>query len=483
MDKIAAIKIADEYFESGNIAYDKNEYHQALQFADSAIELYSYFEEKYKICEILNLKGKILGITGNETASLEKYLEGIEIAEENKFYDLLTIFYNNIGFRYEYIEQYDKAIRYYKRASTYFKKLDKKKTLNINELGIKLCFNFFDMYLQKKEMEKVDKFYKEIKIYLHKIENIAIKKSFSNALILREGKLAWILKDYITMEKKINEIMILLEKKFFDKFVWYEYPMVVDFLLESEHYEECEKVIEHFIKEANIKKNMEARISAVKLKMQLYKKQNKTKKYKDICVTYTELLEDKDVILKKEKGYALDFKIAIRKIDAARKKAENLLEVDSLTKIKNRYSLNIEANEILKYASNKNEQVILGILDIDGFKDINDKLGHVGGDKVLISVAKTIQEAVNRYGVVYRLGGDEFIVLFKNIEAFIIEKIANSIKEKLMEIPISVSQGYVRFVPKKKEKIDDIIIRADKLLYQVKEKGKDGFLIIDEDCI
>jgi hypothetical protein len=92
MDKIIAIKIADEYFESGYLAYDKNEYLKAIQFADSAMELYSYFNETYKICETLNLKGKILGGKGNETASLEKYLEGLAIAEENKFFDLLTVF-------------------------------------------------------------------------------------------------------------------------------------------------------------------------------------------------------------------------------------------------------------------------------------------------------------------------------------------------------------------------------------------------------
>ena len=93
MDKIAAIQIADEYYVTGRLAYEKNEYQKAVQFADSAMELYSYFDEKYKICKTLDLKGKILGRNGNETASLEKYLEGLEIAEQNDFYDLLVMFY------------------------------------------------------------------------------------------------------------------------------------------------------------------------------------------------------------------------------------------------------------------------------------------------------------------------------------------------------------------------------------------------------
>jgi len=483
MDKVAAIRIADEYFETGYIAYEKNEYIKAVQFADSAMELYSYFDEKYKICETLNLKGKILGGKGNETASLEKYLEGLEIAEENKFNDLLIVFYNNIGFRYEYIKQYDKALEYYKIANTYFKKIQKDISPKKDEYGIKLSFNFFDMYLQKRDMKKVDFYYSKIKYYLDRLDNEKIKQFFIGAITLREGMLAWINKDFITMKIKIEEIMILLKESFFDEYLWLEYPLLVDFLLESKHYEKCEKVIEHYIFEANKKDDVEAKISAIKLQMQLFKKQEKVKEYKEACVKYVELMENKDMLIKKEKGFALDFKISIRKIDAARKKAEKLLEIDSLTKIKNRYSFNKEIEGYFLDANKKKQHVILGILDIDSFHEVNLLLGHVGGDRVLVATAKIIKDALGEYGIVYRLGGDEFVVFCNAIDIPKAEIIANKIKEGLKEIQITISQGYISFIPKKVEIIDERIAKADKFLYQVKMNGKDNFKVIDIDCI
>lgn len=482
MNRFEALQIADEYYLTSEEHLNKYEYVKAIQYADSAMELFAYFEEYYKMCKTLNLKGKIISAQGNETASLEKYLEGLEIAEEYGFNDMISVFYNNIGFRYDYIDQYDKALDYFKKSYVYFKKIDKNKSDYINRLGMILNLNFFDIYVKQDKVELMEKHLSKFKHYLYKDNNISLIESYKEAVILRDGYLALMKNQLEVVNKKIEELMASVNEHLDDEAIWDEFPSLIEFLLDSKNYKEAEYIINEYEFKAEKIKDIDAVINALKYKIKLLKELERIEEYKETCAKYYEYWEDKDVLNRQEKAYALDFKIAIRKIDAARKKAENLLEIDSLTKIKNRYSLYKEARESFVHAYVNKKRIILGILDVDSFKEINAEIGHVGGDMALKTVASKISKAIVGYGTVYRLGGDEFVVVFKDIEAYEVKKIAIQIKEELKRIPINISQGYIRFCPKEDEVLDDVIKRADRLLYDVKDNGKDSFMLVDEDC-
>lgn len=118
-------------------------------------------------------------------------------------------------------------------------------------------------------------------------------------------------------------------------------------------------------------------------------------------------------------------------------------------------------------------------LDVDDFKTINDTLGHQTGNSVLGSIAASLQESVRRMDVVARLGGDEFSVLMPETgDAAVrstVERVQETLSRKLgtKGWPVTISIGAVTY-QRMDCTADDIIRKADDLMYQVKRTGKNG---------
>lgn len=112
--------------------------------------------------------------------------------------------------------------------------------------------------------------------------------------------------------------------------------------------------------------------------------------------------------------------------------------------------------------------------DVDEFKNINDKYGHISGDKALTIVGKTIKEVYAAAGSCYRIGGDEFCVILEEkmekIDSLnaLFERRLDQIRKTETNLP-TVSLGYSLF-DSKKDKIEDVITRADKNMYRMKTK-------------
>jgi len=176
----------------------------------------------------------------------------------------------------------------------------------------------------------------------------------------------------------------------------------------------------------------------------------------------------------------------------------NLIEKvkrDKLTNLLNRETLDIEITRILsdvqynevvltKNYSNINEQredyeqytYWLGILDIDFFKNINDTYGHLYGDDVLILVAQLIEKTVRSFDLVFRYGGEEFVVLLKSSSQEIAEKAFERIRKKVENYhfakieKLSISIGFTQV--SHQSGTSEIIGNADQALYFAKENGR-----------
>ncbi|WP_170065579.1 GGDEF domain-containing response regulator [Clostridium vincentii] len=166
---------------------------------------------------------------------------------------------------------------------------------------------------------------------------------------------------------------------------------------------------------------------------------------------------------------------------------------DNLTGIANRHSLEAYFNTALKNSKRERTNLSVMMIDIDRFKDFNDNYGHVQGDICLVKIAKTIKESLKRpLDFVGRYGGEEFIVLLQetNIECAL--KVAEEIKGNIESLQIkhrfsnvknyvTASIGVVSLIPGKTDSINDIVIKADKALYEAKHKGRNRVVEYEED--
>ncbi|MCH9757154.1 MAG: GGDEF domain-containing protein [Gammaproteobacteria bacterium] len=147
---------------------------------------------------------------------------------------------------------------------------------------------------------------------------------------------------------------------------------------------------------------------------------------------------------------------------------------DALTGVFNRRFFIDNLNENVERMRRKKNAHALLVVDIDDFKDVNDKHGHVEGDKMLCFVSKCCQSACRSSDYVCRYGGDEFLILLHNITEEDALNKANQICQQVQDkiTPnTSVSIG-VTLVRSQDTSIDTIVKRADKALYQAKAKGK-----------
>ena len=166
---------------------------------------------------------------------------------------------------------------------------------------------------------------------------------------------------------------------------------------------------------------------------------------------------------------------------------EALAHVDALTGLVNSRVLRDGAAELIAQARAEASTVALFFVDIDGFKEVNDALGHRVGDLVLREVAERLTGAVRAEDLVGRLGGDEFVVVCPGVD----EERARALGQELCaalgapyggvprRLRVSASIGVVVHSGAGEVSTDDLLGRADEAMYRAKGAGGDRFTVAD----
>ncbi len=153
---------------------------------------------------------------------------------------------------------------------------------------------------------------------------------------------------------------------------------------------------------------------------------------------------------------------------------------DQLTGLHNRRGFLSLAEQQLKLSERNKRGVQLYFADLDGLKWINDTLGHEEGDKTLIETANIFRETFRSSDIIARLGGDEFVVLAIDANAenpeILIARLQTLIdtrnNQKNRKNKLSISIGYSYYDPEKLCSLDELMARADKLMYEKKQNKK-----------
>lgn len=164
---------------------------------------------------------------------------------------------------------------------------------------------------------------------------------------------------------------------------------------------------------------------------------------------------------------------------ASRLEIKCLSRTDDLTQTYNRRHFMEMARREFALAARHGHPVSLLLIDLDGFKQINDRLGHLAGDKALRACADIIRRTIRRDDVVGRFGGDEFMVLapFSGLDSA--ANLAERIRRALSDTDLVLGGQVVGFgasigvVSSQVQEVDadDLLRRADQALYRAKENG------------
>ncbi len=161
-------------------------------------------------------------------------------------------------------------------------------------------------------------------------------------------------------------------------------------------------------------------------------------------------------------------------------------EIDDLTQVYNRRA-GIELIEArMAKGLSKDSMISLCYIDINGLKAVNDTLGHVSGDALIITVASEIKSAIRRDDVVVRLGGDEFLLMLNKVPVTQAEAVWKRIvtrfdyinKTENRAYVVSVSHGIVEVTDTKKYTLDELLHIADEKMYEEKKRIKQDVTVL-----
>lgn len=163
---------------------------------------------------------------------------------------------------------------------------------------------------------------------------------------------------------------------------------------------------------------------------------------------------------------------------------------DALTGLPNRVLLADRLNLALARAERSRNTLAICYLDLDGFKAVNDTLGHGAGDELLKEVAHRFSKLLRANDTVARLGGDEFVILFGDLNnpcdyEMLLDRVLHNLKEPIPlgdDIAhVSASIG-VTLYPQDKAMPEELLEHADSAMYQAKQSGKSKYVLYTPQC-
>lgn len=207
---------------------------------------------------------------------------------------------------------------------------------------------------------------------------------------------------------------------------------------------------------------------------------NKEDKYTEINILNKDdkilYLESVKTPLINEKGEAWGI-VGVARDMTKRKELEDMLTQMSYTdKLTGLYNRAYFEEQINKLDDNEYYPLTLIMGDLNGLKAVNDNLGHLEGDKLLVEIAKVLKGSCRKEDLVFRWGGDEFIILLPNSDYKLGKEICNRIQLNCKNtdktpIPLSISLGVSTKINKQKD-IDEILKEAEDMMYIEKLKTK-----------
>lgn|GEM_PF-4041764 len=165
--------------------------------------------------------------------------------------------------------------------------------------------------------------------------------------------------------------------------------------------------------------------------------------------------------------------------------------LDPLTQLFNRRYLNESIRSDVKDRRRQKSESCVAMIDVDDFKGINDRFGHLTGDKILKEVAKSLRQELRGSDIICRYGGDEFIAILNNCTGSKCQQILTNVLQNVRQLKIETEENEevrvtlsigISASDKLNRKLSTLISRADEALYKAKNAGKNQVIDFSSSC-
>ncbi|WP_299008487.1 diguanylate cyclase [uncultured Shewanella sp.] len=204
----------------------------------------------------------------------------------------------------------------------------------------------------------------------------------------------------------------------------------------------------------------------------------------EIYALHQRLQKSKQALMSYQSELETNVQLRTLELEKANSQLKSLSEIDPLTGLNNRRITEIKFSHLHEINQRNNETIVVALIDLDHFKQVNDQQGHLGGDEALKAISTLLIRTFKRdTDVISRFGGEEFLLILSFSDPNKIEKHLNHFREKLAQTQIinpqnqdtfhvTTSIGAIMAFPSFSTSLEDWIKQADLNLYKAKESGR-----------
>ena len=487
-------EIAYAYHYMGDACFSLGEVDEALKYLmmSEKVQKHNGFDELRM--RTYNIIGVIYSNIGDALLSLDYYQAAMELARKYNDTELQGMIYNNVGVLLTNAGDHANATQYYEKAYEYF-------NCEGDEDNEPAC-GMFRLYMNVAEGMRIEKRYANEKAYLDEVMKIINTDTLvpmdKIKLVHAYGMLYYETGEYEKAFDMCVKAVALCENNMNDIDSFDDYRDIVELLINMDKIGHIQGILECLSDMAEKSDIDKRRIQVCRFRIQIYEKTGEKEKYAEQLRIYYQLrkrinAERNDIIIS-----AIDNRCRLEdeRKENKRLNEDNLKliresEIDELTGIYNRLAFRRRYDRMYKYALRNAYTYCMGILDIDFFKVYNDSYGHIRGDKCIKQIAAILRHTYDGDFCVARYGGDEFVFMAYDVSE---EKLKNYLHRLVDNIrnaaivfdtkpdgtdKVTISAGAV--IQKQAAEgttLADLLKQADKMLYEVKQAGKDGYKIM-----
>lgn len=326
-------KLAAEYMEEGRTAFFSKELNKAATLTQNAIDIYRMEKNYEQYAYAQNMMGVIYGSLGNESASMDCYLEVLECSKRHGISSVLALAYNNIGSRYQEIQQHQKAIGYFEKSADELEKVTDTENENFQ---IRYLITHMNLMKSYGELDRLDDACEE----LHKLEKCSksmINEMYRYSYLTLKSRLYWC----IGKKEYVYEHLDELIKGGIDDSNAADYiedmSDLCGLLKDMREFGKWKKVILAFEQHAKKQHSIYYEMILTEMWLEYYKELGDNEQYVKLCIHYVDVAQQQKKADNEERERAIDLKIELQEKEEQRRHAEIRSNQDALTGLGNRF--------------------------------------------------------------------------------------------------------------------------------------------------
>ena len=483
-------EVAYAYLYMGDTLLSMGKLDEALEYLTMSENVQKQNGFDNLLMKTYNITGIVYVTMGDVLLAVDYYYSALRLAKKYNNYTLMAMVYNNIGSILSNVGDAAKAAEYYKLSYEYSRKKGTDDDISFNM--VQLYMNVCEGYLKEKQYAQAKEYLDHA---LHSVNRDEISIIYEMRIIHMYAMIYYSLGDYDREYEMCMKAAGFGGQNWQDVEVFDDYMDIATVLVNTGHIKSVHTLLCELDEMAEQTDIDNRRLKICQIRIQIYQKTGEKDRLNEQLRKYYGIKKKKN----SEKNKAVIFAINNRcRLEEERKKNRILKEdnrklvreseIDELTGIYNRFGFKRRYDKLYRYALKNHYNYCIGIFDVDYFKQYNDSYGHLKGDDCLKCIARILRQTSDGDFCVARYGGDEFIFMAygsreEEVEDFI-HRLVENVRQQNIAFEshpdadyVTISVGAVLLDTVNGMELTEMLEKADKVLYEVKQTGKNGYKI------